>query len=114
MQNLDGVVTLVHVEERIDQQVRRIKRSSLAFCDQRITKAAAVIPEREFAFVQPLGKELFLWEEVGVGVSADESSARPERLPEDDRQANCQRNDCQRFLPCDTRLGLCRGRWFRL
>ena len=101
MQNLNCVVAIVHVEQRIDQQVQRIERSCLTLCNERVTKAAAVIPERKFAVRQPLGKELLLRKKVSVSVSADEPPARPERLPENNRQPDRKRDDTQRLSTRD-------------
>src|SRR5690606_10772252 len=83
MQNLDEVVSGVDGEKTIGEIVEGVESPGLAFCNQGDAMSDVGIPEWKFSRLQSFSKERLLRKEIGVKVTADQASSRPETVPED-------------------------------
>src|SRR5436190_5850280 len=70
--------------------MRRVEHSRLALGELWIAVTDEIVPERQYAGPQRIGKAGLLRQEVGVDIAADEPAPGPQRLPEDNRQQYCR------------------------
>jgi len=83
MQNLDEVVGGIDGQKPVSKVVERVECPGLTFCYQGDAMSDIRIPEWKFSRLQSFSKERLLRKEIGVKVTADQASSRPETVPED-------------------------------
>ena len=67
------VIGRVEVKASIENEVKRISSTSLAFAEDGVAESRKIIPERENARLQTIGVKRLLWKEIGIKVSANKS-----------------------------------------